>query len=320
MAFHLFTLAGIPVYVSVWYLALVAFIAWSQPTTTEAIVAPTIITIGLLVHEFGHGFAARRFRLGPKILLEAYAGLCQHAPTPSDKENALVVAAGPGAGFVLAGVSWVFFEILAATSPGSITEGVWLIREWLLFFNFYWGLANCLPLWPLDGGHLFEIGARRLFKLTPQRSQQITHLVGAVTGVAGAIFALSIGFRFAAIIAALLVFENVRRLDLSAVKESVARSNKMTDQGGVFIKALAADMEAALEAQDWREAVRLAHQLRDQADLPPKLLQRAWAVLVIANTEQGEYADALDYVPHAPKTPEVLAAQRRCIEELGEGQ
>ena len=59
--FRLFTLAGIPVRVSIWYVVLLLYFAY-RLGPTEAAIWCACITLSLLVHEFGHGLTARHWR------------------------------------------------------------------------------------------------------------------------------------------------------------------------------------------------------------------------------------------------------------------
>ncbi len=83
--------------------------------------------------------------------------------------------AGPGAGFLLAGVVfvafWLFYPEIAFlelallfpiplhwAAPGAAIEFppeiIEFIFRQLLWVNIYWGLVNLLPIWPLDGGQV----------------------------------------------------------------------------------------------------------------------------------------------------------------------
>src|SRR6185312_7868300 len=72
--------------------------------------------LSILVHEFGHGLMARAFGDQPSILLYGMGGLCYTAAgrqTPG--QRLAVLASGPGAGFLLFGLTvlagWLLFGI-----------------------------------------------------------------------------------------------------------------------------------------------------------------------------------------------------------------
>jgi len=67
-----------------------------------------------------------------------------------------VAIAGPGANFLVA----IFFGLLIRFLPLSFS----LLRLFsiIVFYNFFWGLFNLVPIPPLDGSHI-------LFSLLPER-------------------------------------------------------------------------------------------------------------------------------------------------------
>ena len=68
----------------------------------------------------------------------------------------------------------------------------------------------------------------------------------------------------------------------------------------------------AMVVHDWEEAVRLGHMMR-QEPLDAEQLGQAWELLVVANTNLGEYEEALAYVDRAPQSDAVIAARDRCV-------
>jgi Zn-dependent protease len=96
----------------------------------------------------------------------------------------LVALAGPVAGFCLAGLNmvaivmtggrvfslWYMYmphlgamvniQLLVRTLNSRLYYGLTTFVNDLLYVNFYWGLVNLLPVWPLDGGHV----SRALFE------------------------------------------------------------------------------------------------------------------------------------------------------------
>jgi Zn-dependent protease len=123
----------------------------------------------ILLHELGHVGAFRLFRERAEVVLYGWGGMAIPRRGVSGPFPRMVVAlAGPFAGFFLAAVT-----VLAATASGaSLHLGFHMLlpaiavlprageySRWyvllndLLWVNFYWGLINLLPIYPLDGGH-----------------------------------------------------------------------------------------------------------------------------------------------------------------------
>jgi len=197
------------------------------------------IFISILVHELGHAFAFRYFGTESHIVLHGYGGLCipdagftrwdyrnrDHTP----REQIIISAAGPAAGFLLAAVVVGIVYILAATQ--GITYPVWPHFGWpyllmwvpnpefvfwtgfypyvfihdLLFINIFWGLVNLLPVLPLDGGQI----AKSLFDIAdhdnPTRSAQ---QVSVVVGIVVAVWAISQQSIYIALMFGMLAYQN----------------------------------------------------------------------------------------------------------------
>jgi len=125
------------------------------------------VTVSIIIHELGHALTARHFGSDPEILLHSMGGLTSHARIPSRAKDMLIIAAGPGAGFLFVGV--LFLVMLSTGTELHIKESVpWIgwqpfdvtFTEKLFFYMAYinigWGLINLLPVLPLDGGLLME--------------------------------------------------------------------------------------------------------------------------------------------------------------------
>jgi cytochrome c-type biogenesis protein CcmH/NrfG len=83
-----------------------------------------------------------------------------------------------------------------------------------------------------------------------------------------------------------------------------------------FARELLTQAEAAYAAGNDDEAARLSHQLRSEAHVPPQLLARAWAILGVTATRQGNFREALSYLKRAPDMPDVVEATAQCFYQL----
>lgn len=304
--FHLFTLADIPVRISPWYVFLLGFLMIRDPA--RGILFAICITLSLLVHELGHAFVARYFKLRPEILLHGLGGLTGHERARSDRQDALIIAAGPAAGFLLGGVCLLalrFLRIESEAMQGFLAD--------LIFWNLFWSAFNLLPMWPMDGGQLLRIGASKLFK--PVRGERVTHIVSLAVVVliaASSYFFSFAGFLlsgpFMLFILAMTAWQNVQALSES--RPSTPRRDNP------FARELLTQAEAAYASGNDDEAARLSHQLRGEAQVPPQLLARAWAILGVTATRKGNYREALSYLKRAPDLPDVVEATAQCFYQL----
>ncbi len=303
---HVFTLGGIPVFVSAWYFLLMFF--FMRGGIQSGLLWAGSVTVSVLVHEFGHALVARRLRLQPKIMLHGWGGLCAHERAESDKHDALIIAAGPGAGLVL-GLVFVGVQFgVAAFAPEVLLEKP-LVGQlfWnMIFINVFWSFVNLIPLWPLDGGQLYRLGLMRV--LPPAKAERITHITGVITGVVGLGLAYQFmhGLGFVTIIAALLIWQNVQRINDSRASGPIRLRNK-------FSHELLKRAEEAYRVEDWTEAARLCHQIRAEPNLDSNTLGKVWVILAVSTTEMESYEEAMSYIHRAELKGPVFESKIKCV-------
>lgn len=305
---HIFTLAGIPVFVSGWYLLILLF--WFQGGVKQGLIWALAVTISLLVHEFGHGLVALSKRLSPKILLHGWGGLCAHDRAESNRDDVQIIAAGPAAGLLLGCVVYGAKEALVASNPMWYYErpDVQLAFSYLLFINFFWSFINLLPLWPLDGGQLFRLGLIRF--IAPAKAERITHITGAALGAIACGLAIWAGMNFAAVIAGLLVWQNYTRINETSASGPIRFRNRLSNE-------LLKRANEAMRVQDWSEAARLGHQIRSESNIDSRTLDRVWEILSISTTELGRFEEALSYIHRSQLKGEVYECKIKCVLALG---
>jgi len=202
--FHLF---GVEVRVKFWFWFAILLFCGSGDTRTALIwIAECFVSI--LLHEMGHVFAFRMFGARAYAVLYGFGGL---AVPDRDVRGTLahfvVAMAGPMAGFCLGALVWAaayargvhvqfgWYMLLPTISawpdvnPANVAKFeanyLWyVLLNDLLWVNFYWGLVNLLPVWPLDGGR----AARAVLERRDRYNGIRTSLI--VSAIVGAAFAL----------------------------------------------------------------------------------------------------------------------------------
>jgi Zn-dependent protease len=160
-------LFGIPIGVQPAWLLIVALIAWSlgagyYPEQVHGISAPAAYGLGLasalllfagvLLHELGHAFVARRRGVRvDEIDLWLLGGVARMSGQPTRAADELAfAAAGPAVTAILALACGGIAVALPAAAPAAVRA----LFDYLFLVNVAILVLNLLPAFPLDGGRI----------------------------------------------------------------------------------------------------------------------------------------------------------------------
>jgi Zn-dependent protease len=160
------TVAGIPIYLHVTFVAFIVFIllsGWHAGEGATQAIGRVVFVLAIfgtvVLHEFGHALTARRFGIRTRdITLLPIGGLARLERMPEDPRQELWVAlAGPAVNAVLAVATFVVLLLVAPHVPlwQLITErpdGPSGIARDFLYINVALALFNLIPAFPMDGG------------------------------------------------------------------------------------------------------------------------------------------------------------------------
>ncbi|HKU39403.1 MAG TPA: hypothetical protein VJR89_14695 [Polyangiales bacterium] len=308
-AFHLFTIAGIPVSVSPFYLLLL--LMFSGGDLMRGLIWAVCITLSLLAHELGHALVARHLSHQPSILLHGFGGLTSRTRTGRDVEEAAIIAMGPAAGLALgllifglwwsmgqAGLHGLIFSPFAQT-----------VLYALLYPCIVWNLLNLIPLWPLDGGQLFRLGVQRFAR--GRTADTITHGVALLLIAGLGVWALEARSIYSGIILLMLAAQNIRAL------RGEESSGPASSRGSGHAEELVANAQEAFDEGRYQDAARVAQQARALDQVAPGELDKIWRILGLANAELGHHEEALAYLRRARPTDATRAATEACLRALG---
>ena len=166
-SFRVARIAGIPVGISPWWLAIVALITWSlgagyYPGDVPGIAPAASYGLGLasalllfasiLAHEFGHALVARRHGVViEEIDLWLLGGVARMSGQPQNPRDELDFAlAGPVVTAVIAAI----FGALALAHPTSAPAALLAVIRYQAEVNVLILGFNLLPAFPLDGGRV----------------------------------------------------------------------------------------------------------------------------------------------------------------------
>ncbi len=217
-----FSIAGFPVRVSPFFWLIALIFSAQLGDGPSVLIGIAVLFVSILVHELGHTFAMRYYREPARIVLYLMGGLAIRDESPwqvgsgkprTSRQQIIISAAGPAAGFALAGVviavvflagGQVTFDFRQSiVMPWQIYLGadanprLLLLVHVMLFVNIFWGLVNLLPVYPLDGGQIArEIMIHRDPWNGLRQSLWLSVATGGVAAVLGVAFLGSIFMAF----------------------------------------------------------------------------------------------------------------------------
>jgi Zn-dependent protease len=177
---------GIDVKIHATFLLIVAWVAfshWLSSRTLAGTATGVAFVLSLfacvLLHEFGHALAARRYGIATRdITLLPIGGVARLERMPDQPRQELWVAlAGPAVNLVIAAALLAWLVARAAMEPvGSLTLTSGSFAERLLVANVFLVLFNLLPAFPMDGGRVLR--ALLAMRLEYTRATQIAASIG----------------------------------------------------------------------------------------------------------------------------------------------
>ncbi|WP_137176587.1 site-2 protease family protein [Roseomonas sp. AR75] len=169
------------------FLLLLAWIGFSaaaqggRQAAIEGVVFICLIFACVLLHEFGHSLAARRYGIAtPDITLLPIGGVARLERIPEKPSEELFVAlAGPAVNVIIA---LVLLALLGGVPPFEAATGVenpghaMLAR--LFWVNVTLVVFNLIPAFPMDGGRVLR--ALLAYRLDHRRATDIAATIGQV--------------------------------------------------------------------------------------------------------------------------------------------
>jgi stage IV sporulation protein FB len=189
-AIRLGRIAGIEVRIHLTFFLLLAYLGFAGYQTAGAgealklMLLVCIVFSCVLLHEFGHAFAARRCGIRtPDITLFPFGGVARIERMPENPRQEIFIAlAGPAVNVIIAGVLWAVLAISGRlASPehmgtlGTLAFEVMWINAVLLGFNL-------IPAFPMDGGRVLR--ALLAMRLDHGRATRIAAHIGQALAVA----------------------------------------------------------------------------------------------------------------------------------------
>jgi stage IV sporulation protein FB len=215
----------------------------------EAVVFLLTIFFCVLLHEFGHVMAARRYGIRtPDVTLLPIGGLARMERMPRKPQEELVVAlAGPAVNVVIA--AGLLLVLLVAPPVGwgfSIVEGSFMLR--LMYWNIVMVMFNMIPAFPMDGGRVLRAVLAMIMDYA--RATRWAAAVGQAFAIVGALAAIFYFQNPLLIIIAVFIF-------MSAGQEAAFVSEQEAIQGLTVRDAMVTQFSHLREDAVLKDAVNL---------------------------------------------------------------
>jgi stage IV sporulation protein FB len=161
----------------------------------------TILFLIVLLHEFGHCFAARWVGgEAEDILMTPLGGLAFARPPHRPLPTFITVAAGPAVNVVICLLAaatmylisgWLPWNPIGYLHQHGVSSASWRQVHWYAFWVYTVSLAlllfNLLPIFPLDGGQMLQAA------LWPKLGHYRSMMFACVTGMIGAVILALVG-------------------------------------------------------------------------------------------------------------------------------
>lgn len=157
-------LFGVDVKIHGTFLLLLAFIAISgllQGGLFQALLAVAlsgVVFSVVVMHEFGHILAARKYGIPTKdVILSPIGGVARLQGLPSNPNAEIAIAAaGPAVNLVLAALGFLVMQVpLWAQAQGGVLFFAALL-DWFVTINLVLLVFNLIPAIPMDGGRILR--------------------------------------------------------------------------------------------------------------------------------------------------------------------
>ena len=280
-SFKLGRILGIDVYVHFTFLLLLAFIGLSHGLagrSAEAALNGVLFFSGLfvcvLLHEYGHALAARRYGIGTRdITLLPIGGVARLERMPDKPSQEFVVAlAGPAVNVVIAGALFAGLWFGGHWQPLATLSGTsGNLFERLLVANVFLVLFNLLPAFPMDGGRVLR--AVLAMRMNHAGATRIAARIGQ---------GMAVVFGFAGLFGNPMLLLIALFVWIGAAQEAAAVEMKTSLADATVREAMLTDFKTLAPGQTLADAIRLVL-AGSQQDFP--VVERDSVVGILAHRE-----------------------------------
>jgi len=320
-----FRLAGVSVQIHLSHLLISGLIAWSflgwkqAPTawprdvlanTTAPghdrtailvwLVWTSLVTLSVLVHEFGHAIATRLFGGKPQVHLIGLGGrtLVEGVEALAWWQQVLITLAGPSAGLALG----VGAGAIAWVGGAALPDAVRYFGTGLFFANLSWTILNLLPITGLDGGVITTLVLTRLFG---RAGFLLAQLIALALAALVLLWAVATSQPILAVLVGFMVLRTFGNIG------AYQRGELPLGSAAHPLTQVVERAEALYRERKLTEAQLIAQGVVESVETPPLLRSRAHVLLGWVALKEGNGRRALDHfsqVQGLEVPPHALAA------------
>jgi stage IV sporulation protein FB len=169
------------------HITFIIFLAWifatnyaagGLPTAWNSVIFVLLLFFCVLLHEFGHIFTARAFKVStPYVTLLPIGGVAQLERIPEESgQEFLIAIAGPLVNIAIAGLLILAGADITATRATAVEDMQVSMLDRLADVNIFLALFNLIPAFPMDGGRVLR--AALASKLGYVRATEIAARIG----------------------------------------------------------------------------------------------------------------------------------------------
>jgi Zn-dependent protease len=221
-----FELAGVPVKVLWMFFIVTVLLGYGLGDPLLIAMWIGVVFVSILIHEFGHAMAYRRFGVQPSVVLHGFGGLTFGRSLPV-RQDLAVSLAGPAAGLAVGLPALYAFTKMPFISP-VVDQLLWMV----VFVNVFWSVLNLVPMLPLDGGNATNAVLTLVFRRDMTRPTRVLSLICAAVLIG---VALKYRFVYGAFLAAWYAYMNFQGLQqggsLGRFAPTVTRPPKVSRPG-----------------------------------------------------------------------------------------
>jgi Zn-dependent protease len=222
-----------------------------------------VVFLGVLLHELGHALVGQSFGLIPQIDLIGFGGLTSWAGGGRDArelgpgKRIAISVAGPFTGIAIGLAMRTYVRSRAGMSPFGLTffdedTPFTNLTGSIYQVNAFWGLANLLPILPMDGGNVLFQSLNWLTKGKGEKPARIVSAAAAIAAGAGAF--LKWHSFYSVFLAGIFAVQNIQALRATSSREKDAPLLELLETGF-----------AAIGQNDAPQAIRIARDVLSRA-------------------------------------------------------